>query len=234
MIENKQPISKKDRTDKSFLHVKETFYTIQGEGMFSGRRAVFIRLAGCNLQCPFCDTDYTLTDNQDKILVDDIIRSVDSLCKGERGLVVITGGEPFRQDISELTNKLVKNGFTVQVETNGTLYLDGFPYEDENVHIVCSPKTGAVKNKLKPYIDAYKYVLQFNQVSDEDGLPITCVGHPAQGKTARPENGKPVFVTPLDEQDEHKNILNKAEVVNSAIKYGYTAQIQLHKHLGVL
>jgi len=114
--------------------VKEIFLTLQGEGMQAGRRAVFLRFAGCNLwtgreqdrasaQCTFCDTDFVGMDGENggryeaRALAD----TVASLWgQGERPLVVMTGGEPLLQADPELIDALHARGFEVAVETNGT------------------------------------------------------------------------------------------------------------------
>ena len=115
--------------------VKEMFLTLQGEGMQAGRRAVFIRLAGCNLWtgreddrstaiCRFCDTDFVGMDGdhggryQATALADQAL----SLWAGEgRPFAVITGGEPMLQLDEELLDALHDRGFTIAVESNGTI-----------------------------------------------------------------------------------------------------------------
>ena len=117
--------------------VKEAFLTLQGEGMQSGRRAVFLRFAGCNLwsgreadrasaQCNFCDTDFVGTDGPGGgrfATADELAAHVAALWgDGEGGrLVVVTGGEPMLQLDSALVDALHRRGFQVAVETNGTL-----------------------------------------------------------------------------------------------------------------
>ncbi len=116
--------------------VKEIFLTLQGEGMQAGRRAVFLRFAGCNLwsgreqdretaQCTFCDTDFVGTDGENGGRYADaeaLAAKVGSLWgEGDRPLVVITGGEPMLQLDASLIDALHARGFEVAVETNGTL-----------------------------------------------------------------------------------------------------------------
>ncbi len=117
--------------------VKECFLTLQGEGVQSGSRAVFLRFAGCNLwsgreqdrataQCNFCDTDFVGTDGEGGgkfRSADDLADHVERFWgdSGENRLVVITGGEPMLQLDERLVEALHKRGFRVAVETNGTL-----------------------------------------------------------------------------------------------------------------
>jgi len=117
--------------------VKECFLTLQGEGVQSGRRAVFLRFAGCNLwsgreqdrataQCTFCDTDFVGTDGEGGgkfRAADELAGHVETLW-GEGTddrLVVITGGEPMLQLDDALIEALHERGFRIAVETNGTL-----------------------------------------------------------------------------------------------------------------
>jgi len=118
--------------------VKEAFLTIQGEGGQSGRPAVFLRFAGCNLWsglerdranavCSFCDTDFVGTDGDGGgkfASAEALARHVSSLWKGREGdpkLLVATGGEPLLQLNAALVDALKLEGFEIAVETNGTL-----------------------------------------------------------------------------------------------------------------
>jgi len=101
------------------LQIAEIFYSIQGEGMWTGTPAVFVRLAGCNLSCDFCDTDYSLKRISS---VDDVVRDVRSLGE-DCPMVVLTGGEPLLQSESPaLIDALRSDGRRVHIESNGTIY----------------------------------------------------------------------------------------------------------------
>ena len=227
MLNNQKP-EKPIFVPDGTLEVHSIFPTIQGEGPFSGKRATFIRLAGCNLQCPMCDTDYTtykFTSIPDLILE----KVLDYLPR----LVVITGGEPFRQNLRPLVELLIANGFFVQIETNGTLY-QPLPYHDSRLVIICSPKTGKIHPQLAFHIKALKYIIEANSILT-DGLPIRALGHPNTGKVARPPKGfsGTVYVQPADSQDEEKNQQNLKETIESTISHGYTLCLQIHKIIGV-
>lgn len=99
------------------MNISEIFYSIQGEGRWTGLPNIFIRMAGCNLRCSYCDTKYAYSNGKtmqiQKIL--QIIRQYP--CK----LVCITGGEPLLQkEILELIALLQKNKFSLLIETNGS------------------------------------------------------------------------------------------------------------------
>ena len=216
------------------LEVHSIFHTIQGEGPYSGERATFIRLAGCNLKCPMCDTDYT--SKRESMFVQDIVDQCGNGTSAYAELVVITGGEPFRQNLSFLCDMLINNLHRIQIESNGTL--PPSPNLDKRVEVVCSPKTGSINRMLHPYIVAYKYVIPPHSreyVNSEDGLPITALDLNIPKMLARPHDGSlPVYITP-ESHDIGDNPLPSAAaaVVDSAKMHGHIAQCQLHKYLGV-
>lgn len=212
------------------LLVHSIFKTIQGEGPFCGQRAMFIRLYGCNLRCPGCDTEYTLRRmaQSPQQLVERLHRA--SWPHG--ALIVLTGGEPFRQNVVPAIYALLSAGWRVQVETNGVL---APPNLESLVHfarfsIVCSPKTSSINPIIASRAAAFKYVLRAGEVA-LDGLPTRALGHPASPLVARPRKGAPVYVQPMDEQDEALNKANVAATISSAMEHGYTLQIQIHKIL---
>ena len=96
------------------FRVNEIFYSLQGEGHNTGRAAVFVRFAGCNLRCPFCDTDFS---DYREITADEIICEISSF---PARFVVLTGGEPSLQVTAQFVDQLHEAGFEVAIETNGT------------------------------------------------------------------------------------------------------------------
>ena len=105
------------------IPVMEHFYTIQGEGFYTGNAAYFIRLAGCDVGCVWCDVkeSWMATENQ-LMLIDDLVTQ---MLQYESRLVVITGGEPLMYDLSFLTRKLKENGFRINIETSGAYPISG-------------------------------------------------------------------------------------------------------------
>src|SRR5690242_5441756 len=98
------------------LQLSEIFYSIQGEGTWTGTPAVFVRLAGCNLACDFCDTDYSVKSIAS---VEDVVRAVRQ-CGGGCPTVILTGGEPLAQtDAPALIDALRRDGRRVHIESNG-------------------------------------------------------------------------------------------------------------------
>lgn len=101
------------------MTVNDLFYSIQGEGCHSGTPARFVRLAGCNLRCPFCDTDHR---HGRQLSEEELLGELDALPPANH--VVITGGEPTLQLTLSLLQRLHRAGHYVQIETNGTRALD--------------------------------------------------------------------------------------------------------------
>ena len=218
---NKQPIVKKN-TDKTKLNVHSVFETIQGEGIFVGHPSTFIRLYGCNLMCPMCDTDYTSSM---------VVMSPEELLSGvgKNKLVVITGGEPLSQDISLLVDTLYSAGKVIQIETNGTLFLPSLDYD--KVTIICSPKLDKVHTELQEHIAAYKYVGGRDSLG-LDGLPTQVLGHKVREEVFRQYGTIPVYLQPEDEYDSIKNSENLKSCIQSCKDNGYILGVQLHKIIG--
>ena len=214
------------------VEVHSVFPTIQGEGPFAGCPAVFVRLAGCNLQCPACDTEYTGTRiSMSEVEVRMAIEDVTPKSFVGLPLVVITGGEPFRQDISVLVKDLLFNDYDVQIETNGTLYQE-LPWMHLNLTVVCSPKTGKLNASLAPHIKYLKYVLKAGQVDPKDGLPISSML--SSSAIARPPHDRAgIFVQALDEKDEELNRQNLKAAIQSSLLFGHRLCIQTHKEIGL-
>ncbi len=104
------------------LKASEIFASVQGEGLRQGEPTIFIRLAGCNLRCDFCDTKYAW-EGGDDISIQQVIEQVKQQHKKfPADWVCITGGEPLLQDIRELSQKLKEEGLRIQIETNGTRF----------------------------------------------------------------------------------------------------------------
>lgn len=105
------------------LPVMEHFYTIQGEGYHSGRAAYFIRLAGCDVGCVWCDVKESWeVDDSQIIKIDELI---DQVKASGTDFCVITGGEPCMYDLTEVTDKLHEAGMEVAIETSGCYSLKG-------------------------------------------------------------------------------------------------------------
>ena len=109
------------RIDSNNLPIMETFYSVQGEGFYSGKPAFFIRVGGCDVGCHWCDVKESWDHGDHEIIsVDEIISNVIGT-----NLVIITGGEPLMWNMNILTKKLKENKMKVHLETSGAYKISG-------------------------------------------------------------------------------------------------------------
>lgn len=214
------PILPPKTSDGKNLDIQEIFKTFQGEGIFTGFPSIFIRLGGCNLACKFCDTEF---DSFKKESLEKILQRTIKLAqkndKRTHNLVVITGGEPFRQNIKPLCDTLLKNGFEVQIETNGTL----FQKLPKKVNIICSPKNPSgkyypIRGDLLPEISAFKFLISASN-KNYNFLP----------EIGQDRFKTPIYLQPIDEYDEKKNEKNRKLVLKLAEENGCRISLQTHK-----
>lgn len=190
--------------------VNELFYSLQGEGFYTGTPSVFVRLSGCNLRCAFCDTDHEAGRLMTAAEIADAVAAYPARH------VVVTGGEPSLQLTSELVNALHAEGKYVAVETNGT-----HPLPPEVDWVTLSPKdsfVGAEGSIVLKRCDELKVVF------DEQGLSHTYDDLEATHR----------FVQPCDTGDSERN----ARVLRAAIAWClahpvWRLSLQTHKLIGV-
>ena len=171
--------------------VNEIFYSLQGEGFHTGKAAVFVRLSGCNLRCPFCDTDFSAFT---LMSATQIAERVFAYSTDADTLIVLTGGEPSLQADAALTEALHRYGQTITIETNGT-----HPLPDGIDWVTLSPKAGTkivlpradevkvvltadtlpdLLRWLEVYPDAHHYLQPCSQTNTEDAVAYI-LSHPA-------------------------------------------------------
>jgi 7-carboxy-7-deazaguanine synthase len=208
-----------EKGDGLTLAVQEVFPTVQGEGIFAGYASVFIRLGGCNLACTFCDTEF---ESFQYVALEELMQQIRAaVTTPTPPLAVITGGEPLRQPLRPLTDALLAEGFTVQIETNGTLFQE----LDTRVQWVCSPKATAGRyHSIRPdvlaRVQAFKFLISASQ---EPYTDVPNIG----------AYSAPIYVQPMDEYDAEKNAANTARTLELVMQHGYRLSLQLHKTLGI-
>jgi 7-carboxy-7-deazaguanine synthase len=144
------------------LRVTEIFHSIQGESTHAGRRCAFVRLAGCNLRCRWCDSEYTFTGGE-RMSIDDV---VDRVKRFGCDLVEVTGGEPLaQQEAFDLIRCLADEGLEVLVETSGSVDIEPVDQRAKIILDIKCPGSGeAEKNRwenlaiLRPH-DEIKFVI---------------------------------------------------------------------------
>lgn len=222
------------------LNVKELFVSFQGEGINFGKPALFIRLAGCNLSCPWCDTDYGKPFDSVRVL--ELRLTIYEILKNapEVKHLVITGGEPaiqFEAIGSLFGNFFLDNtSYTIDIESNGLILP---PWDSVlgrfRLNLTVSPKLDFIDKYVKaitlPTYASVKVVVSMEEATDFrdtqkklDDLFINL-------------NKVPVFLQPLEEGKKYKDkikTMNKIALKLAENKmYGYRLSYQVHKLLGV-
>ena len=187
----------------------EIFESLQGEGRNMGRPCVFVRFAGCNLACPWCDTDRT---RRFSLTLEELVSEV----KGFRSRsVILTGGEPTIVDgMPELVAALKQEGFWIAVETNGTNDVPWLAFVD---YVACSPKAEFPDSLKLPSADEVRVV-----ASSED---VAAFCRDIRGRIAATD----YYVSPCERDGEidfatAKSVLSRLD--------GWSLSVQLHKLLG--
>lgn len=190
--------------------VNEIFYSIQGEGRWAGRAAVFVRFSGCNLKCPFCDTDFTAYR---EMTANDILGEV-SAVGGDCRFIVITGGEPTLQVDAKLVDLLHERGYYLAMETNGT-----HPVPKGIDWITCSPKSAFVANGAVAIKEASEVKVVFDGIHEVSDCGIAANYY---------------YVQPCDVGDKDRN----AQILKQTVAFvqshpRWHLSLQLHKIINV-
>lgn len=190
--------------------VNEIFYSLQGEGVNAGKPAIFIRFSGCNLRCPFCDTEHL---SHELMSIDRILEKIETYtpCR----FVVLTGGEPSLFIDENFISRLAELGFNIAIETNGTHELpDGIN------HVTMSPKDD--------FCPDAKPVLQHC-----DELKVVYCG---QSDLNKYDNIKATerLIQPCDTENPEQN----SRLIDEAVKFckanpQWRLSLQLHKILNI-
>ena len=210
--------------------VSEIFFTLQGEGCHSGIPAIFVRLSGCNLQCPWCDTDFSLREKMTaQQIAQTAIDLYDADTQGRRRMLVLTGGEPALQVDEPLIEELHKAGFYICIETNGTHALpEGIDW------ITCSPKAESLHNPAKKLV--LKQVDEVKVVFTGDYNPDVWRDYlEAEHWLLQPlrYNGEWLLQSGTDEWEDDRN-----DNLNDTVRYilshpFWRLSVQLHKIVGI-
>jgi len=194
-------------TTQQVLPVMESFYTLQGEGFHQGKAAYFIRLAGCDVGCVWCDVkDSWDAEKHPRFSIDEIVEKAVDEVSGSRfpvtsnrqavtsnlPIVVITGGEPLMHDLTQLTSALHTAGFQTNIETSGSSALSG-----EWDWICLSPKKfKAPLPEVVPYAHELKVVI-FHKSDFDWAEQYAALVSPQCKLFLQPEWDKAAQVTPL-------------------------------------
>ena len=200
------------------MKVNEIFYSLQGEGVYTGTAAVFLRLSGCNMKCWFCDTK---GHEQGTEMTEEEIAERVSQYPARH--IVITGGEPTMQLNARLTQLLHEKGFFIQIETNGALPLkDGTEVD----WITCSPKGNEIKIQridelkllfIKEYLEKYKEVKASQrclQPLDEGGQEVQTLASQAGSSRFASSIGGNEVISYIKEHPQWRLSLQTHKLIN--------------------
>ena len=222
------------------MRINEAFYTIQGEAEFTGTPAVFVRLQGCAVGCGWCDTKHTWdspesarvskfeviekrTDSEQwgEFTAPDVLSIVKGLSNGKARHVVITGGEPAEQDLTEVVLALDSAGYTIQIETSGTSAMSEEVYQQ--AWITLSPKinmAGGLKVLDEVVASCNEIKMPVGKKKDLEVL--------AEFLKTTPSRGRRVWLQPLSQSKKATEIC-----VAAALENNWQLSLQTHKVSGV-
>ena len=242
----KNPLSKPDLGDGATLWMQEVFGTIQGEGPLAGTPAIFCRVSGCGLKCVMCDTDFSSSTWHPTL--DEIMGRIDTLRFDVAAqLIVLTGGEPLRQNVVPLLRRCLDSGYTVQIETAGYIWPSGMndpdielALIDKRIVIVCSPKTGTVVKNVQRWCRDYKLIVG-RDGNDAHGLPAksTQIVDKDDVLFRPPAGTAQIWLQPREEyypdgsRNPDRTLVNMKAAAELCMRHGYRLSLQTHKILGL-
>lgn len=218
------------------MYLIEIYKSVQGESSFAGRPCIFVRLAGCNLRCAWCDSEYTFTGGY-KLTEDQVVVEVEKLAPVK--LIEFTGGEPLLQEreLIPLMERLLTAGYELMIETSGERPLERVPRSVHKIVDVKCPGSGEAgsfrmsnldclteRDEVKFVISSradYEFARNFirqNAVEDRAGAVLLS---PAFSKTPTPQ------------RSSENCVLDPRELIEWMLADGLAARLslQIHKYI---
>ncbi|WP_263383270.1 7-carboxy-7-deazaguanine synthase QueE [Granulicella arctica] len=216
------------------MYLIELYKSVQGESSFTGLPCIFVRLAGCNLRCAWCDSTYTFTGGT-PYTEDEIVRQIEALapCK----LVEFTGGEPMLQarELLPLMERLLASGYNLMIETSGERPLADVPKAVHKIVDVKCPGAGAAANSFRienlealTKNDEVKFVL--SDRADYDFARAFILEHNLNSKVAGVLLSPAFVQTPSPQRTADNMALNPRLVVEWMMADGLDARLSLQIH----
>jgi 7-carboxy-7-deazaguanine synthase len=218
------------------VYLIEIYKSIQGESSFAGRPCIFVRLAGCNLRCSWCDSEYTFTGGY-KLSEDEVVAEIEKLAPVK--LIEFTGGEPLLQEreVIPLMDRLLRGGYELMIETSGERPVENVPKAVHKIIDVKCPGSGesgrfrmtnlaslTERDEVKFVItnrDDYEFARDFIRDNALEGRVGGILLSPAFSKTPTPE------------RTTENCLLDPRELVEWMLADGLDARLslQIHKYI---
>lgn len=218
------------------MYLIEIYKSVQGESSFAGRPCIFVRLAGCNLRCSWCDSEYTFTGGH-KLTEEEIVAEIAKLAPVK--LIEFTGGEPLLQEreLIPLMERLLCGGYELMIETSGERPVENVPKEVHKIIDVKCPGSGEAgrfrmtnlaslteRDEVKFVITSrndYEYARDFMRDNALEGRAGEILMSPAFSKTPSPE------------RTTENCLLDPRELVEWMLADGVNARLslQIHKYI---
>lgn len=218
------------------MYLIEIYKSVQGESSFAGVPCIFVRLAGCNLRCSWCDSEYTFTGGY-KLTEDEVMAEIHKLAPVK--LVEFTGGEPLLQEreVVPLMKRLLAAGYELMIETSGERPVANLPEAVHKIVDVKCPGSGEANRFHRPNLSSltmrdelkfvicdradYEYARDFIRTNSLEGRVGQLLLSPAFSKTPSPE------------RSTANAVLDPRELVNWMLEDGLHARLslQIHKYI---
>jgi 7-carboxy-7-deazaguanine synthase len=218
------------------VYLIEIYKSVQGESSFAGRPCIFVRLAGCNLRCAWCDSEYTFTGGY-KLSEDEVVAEISKLAPVK--LIEFTGGEPLLQEreVVPLMQRLLNDGYELMIETSGERPVENVPKAVHKIIDVKCPGSGEAgrfrmtnlallteRDEVKFVIanrNDYEYARDFIRNNALEGRAGAILLSPAFSKTPSPE------------RTTENCLLDPRELVEWMLADGLNARLslQIHKYI---
>ncbi|WP_446741689.1 radical SAM protein [Silvibacterium acidisoli] len=218
------------------MYLIEIYKSVQGESSFAGVPCIFVRLAGCNLRCSWCDSEYTFTGGY-KLTEDEVVAEIEKLAPVK--LVEFTGGEPLLQEreLVPLMQRLLDSGYELMIETSGERPVDNVPTAVHRIIDVKCPGSGEASRFRMSNLE---------QLTQRDEVKFVITGRPdyeyarefIRKHELESRAGQillsPAFTkTPVPERSTINALLDPSELVNWMLEDGLKARLslQIHKYV---
>ncbi|HVJ08312.1 MAG TPA: radical SAM protein [Acidisarcina sp.] len=215
------------------MYLIELYKSVQGESSFAGLPCIFVRLAGCNLRCNWCDSEYTFTGGH-KMDADQVIAEIEKLAPVK--LIEFTGGEPMLQEkeLLPLMQRLLEQGYTLMIETSGERPLADVPKSVHKIVDVKCPGSGECGSFHLPNLEALtkrdevKFVISNRK--DYEFARSFLAEHDLAAKVGAVLLSPAFSKTPTPERTAENCLLNPRELVEWMLADGLEARLSLQIH----